>query len=83
MQHPWGHWFHWEASCRAGTLQVPLGTALVCLGGVPPPHQVPALGATAVQRFLLHLGGIAHEAGVQQGSGARKLQMPFLGNPGD
>lgn len=60
-----------------------LGRALMCLGGVPPPLWVPVLGAAAVQRFLLRLGEIPSEAGAQQGSGARKLQMPFLGNPGD
>lgn len=61
--------------------QVLLGRALMCLGGVPPTPV--GLGAAAVQRFLFHLGEIPGEAGAQQGSGACKLQMPFLGNPGD
>lgn len=83
MWHPWGHWFFWEASSRAGTLQGTLGRALLCRGGVPPAHQVPALGAAAVRGFLPRLGEIPGEAGARQGSGARRLQMPFLGNPGD
>lgn len=57
----------------------------MCLGGVPPTPLGPSTQccAAAVQRFLLHLGKIPSEAGAQQGSGSCKLQMPFLGNPGD
>lgn len=75
VEHPWGHWFYWEASSRAGTLQVTLRRAPMCREGVPPTPLNPGAGchsrADVSSRFWVKFPTRLERSGALERAGCR------------